>query len=338
MISDSLRTMQSLSLVGEARIGKTSLLTFLRERLPQLLAPDGRYRPIYLSMNEIPNPAEFRTELLRALLPAMPPGAGDEQTLRRIERQVERSEAVPKQTTEAVIEWAATAGLRIVLLLDEFKDMTKYPQEFDSFFCGWLRSLYTHRKLAMIMATRQPLEEIAQLRLYFLNGLGGMCRLDRLSHAEAEQLLRQPHDRPFTDAEVRLGLAAAERHPYCLQVAGDRLYRWKGQASSPIHAEDGSLREAADRVLRREVVEQFERVQKLSSESPAKKRNGWLERIGKLATTIGEQSDRAGNRLTGAFIVLAVLVLAAISLALLLGIIDLETFGGLLRLLTGGNG
>ena len=336
-ILSSVQSMQSISIVGEARIGKSSLLRFLEAQLPDLLADYGRYRPIYLSMDRLRDPSAFYAALLAGLLPSMPAGAADEYALRRLDAALSRGEAPTAETTERVIGWAASAGLQVVLLLDEFKELVERPAQFDPLFCGWLRSLYTQRQLALVMATRQPLPEIEQLSLYFLNGLSGTYTLGPLHAADAEALLLQPHDRPFSDAEVRIGLYAGDDHPYRLQVAGDRLYRWKGQRPGPIHEADGSLREAADRTLRRDVQAAFDTVQALSSPRPVRRSWWrWVDGLGSAGSKLGDSADQAGNRVLGVVILLGVLVLGGALLALVSGLIDLQTFRDLLRAISGG--
>ncbi len=336
MILSSIQGMQSISIVGDARIGKSSLLIFLAERIPHLLAPYGRYRPIYLSMDRMRDPGRLCHALISALLPYIPAGVGEERGLRRIEDTLIRGESPSLETTERIIGLATGAGVRIVLLLDEFKELLTHHEQFDAIFCGWLRSLYTQRQVALVMATRQPLREIEELSLYFLNGLSGAHTLGPLLPAEAQALLSQPHDRTFSAAELRIGLTASDNHPYSLQVAGDRLYRWKGQRTSPIHIEDGSLRDAADRILCREVQEAFDNAQALSQPRPARRSWWrWLDGLGAAAGYVGDSANKAGSRIVGAFIVLALLVIAGALIAFIGGWIDVTTFRDLLHTLSG---
>ena len=263
-IISSVQSMQSLSLVGEARIGKSSLLRYLEAQIPEQLAPYGRYRPIYLSKNSVRNPGAFCDKLLTGLLPYLPAGAGEERAIRQLEASLARDELPSLKMTERVIAMAVAAGVNIVLLLDEFKDLLERREAFDALFCGWLRSLYTDRQLALVMATRQPLTAIPDLALYFLNGLSGTHTLGPLDPRAAEALLRQPHDRPFSAAELRLGLRVGETHPFRLQIVGDQLYRGKGLRFSQTHKLNGSLHKDAEQRLRDEVNKIFDQGQKLS--------------------------------------------------------------------------
>ena len=194
----SLENMLSVSLVGEARIGKSSLLRYLEARLPALLHASGRYLPIYLSMDGQRSQATFCEAVLARLLPQAPSGVGHERTWRALEQRIESAQPITIEETAQALEWTAQAGLRVVLLLDEFKDLLERAEEFDEVFRGVLRSLYTNRQIALIMATRQPLVEIEGLSTYFANGVSQQ-ELALMVSAEAEQLVRQPHDRPFSD-------------------------------------------------------------------------------------------------------------------------------------------
>src|SRR5262249_26284912 len=136
-------------------------------------------------------------------------------------------------------------------------------EEFDEVFRGVLRSLYTNRELALIMATRQPLVEIEGLSTYFANGVSQQ-ELGLMFHAEAEQLVRQPSDRPFSDAEVRLALEAGRLHPLRLQCTGYWLYQWKGQPLGPIYDAQGTLRDSAAILLNREVQRAYDQAMEFS--------------------------------------------------------------------------
>ncbi|MEI6181303.1 MAG: ATP-binding protein [Chloroflexales bacterium] len=337
-IFSQLQNMQSLSLVGEARIGKTSLLKYLVAHLPAQLAPYGRYQPIYLSMNGLRDPGMFYHALLTALLPQLPPGAGDERDIRMLDAALARNEPPSQPTTERVLDWAAAAGLRVVLLLDEFKDLLELPAVFDHFFCAWLRSLYSARRVALVMATRQPISEIPGLKLYFLNASTATHTLGPLDLPASEALLRQPHDRPFSPSEVQLGLRAGKLHPCRLQLAGDYLYRGKGLRHSLTHTPDGSLRREAGRILQREVAQSFEEMQRRSRPRPTR-RNWWrwFEALGTTAINLGEGANTLSARILGVVIVVIVLILVAGCVAWAFGLIDGAAFRKLINTVTGAN-
>jgi hypothetical protein len=325
-----LENMLSVSLVGEARIGKSSLLQYLEANLAERLRERGTYLPIYLSMDSQGSQANFCKALLERLLPHMPPVPGQERALRTLEQKADPS---LEETTRA-LEWAAQSGLRVVLLLDEFKDLLERPQEFNEVFRGRLRSLYINSQVALVMATRQSLTDIEGLDAYFVNGVDQQF-LPTLHPDEAEALLRLPHDRLFTDAEVRIGLEVGRNHPLRLQWAGFLIYQSKGQPPGMLHAEDSSLREQAHRTLSRTVQEKYDWAMKASSSQlgqQPRSRLSMLDTVNHAITRLAELLDNLGGRIT---VVLLLLGLAAL-LLYAFGILSLEQVQEWQRLLSGG--
>lgn len=253
-----LENMLSMVIVGEARIGKSSVLMYLDVRVSSLLGEHGRYQPIYLSCDGMRDQAGFCRAVLERLLPHVPPGTGQERALRAFEQRVASVDtSVTIRDVQEVITCAASVGLRVVLLLDEFKSMLDRPQVFDEPFLSCLRSLSQQRQLAMVLATRQPFTKIPGMNAYFANGLQRID-LGVLTEAAAEQLIRQPSDRPFGAAEVRLALAAGRRHPLRLQQAGFCLYQERGQASSLYYDAPAVLSRRAAALLLREVQRRYD--------------------------------------------------------------------------------
>lgn len=335
-IWSSLENMLSVALIGEARIGKSSILRYLEVHLARRLGAYGRYLPIYVSMDAQRSQATFCKEVLARLLPHIPAGTGQEQTLRRLEIRLNDDQPVTLEDMARALEWAAAAGLRVVLLLDEFKKMLDRPAEFDEIFQGTLRSLYSNRQVALILTLRQPLDTINGLNAYFLNGVS-QRHLGLLLADEAKQLLRQPHDRPFTAAELRIGLAAGQRHPYRLQAAGFWLYHSKGTLPGPLHDEHGHLLDQATSLLNRKVQADFDNAMQ-ASRDPKRRRSLWsrLEALGRTGIQIGESADSAQARIMGGFIIITVVTIFGLLLALATGLISPDLFGELLRRITGG--
>lgn len=263
-IKARLEGMLSVSVVGEARIGKSSLLKVLEAELRQW--PD--YLPIYLSMDSYGTQAGFCRILLEKLLPHVVPPTGKEQVLRALEGRVEQQdESLTFEETAKVIEWAHASGRRVVLLLDEFKDLLEKADEFDDAFLGQLRSLYnTNRTLALVLATRKAMTTIPELKAYFANGII-MQELKELLPSEARALLEQPHDRPFSPQEVDLGLQVGKKHPLRLQSAGFWLYYWKGQADNPLYSAPGHLHINRYNILNQKVQDEYEQAMAASQES-----------------------------------------------------------------------
>lgn len=231
-----LEKMLSVVVVGDARIGKTSLLHYLEQHFKSL---PGNYLPIYLSMDSQDSQATFCHAILEQLPEPKPPVCNIEETVKALEQ-------------------AHTNGLKVILLLDEFKDLLERPEEFDEPFKGALRGLYMERKVALVLATRQPISQIPGQNAYFANGIN-TYPLGSFEKAEAEAFMRQPQSYPFTNEEVKLGLKIGKRHPLRLQSVGFNLFEAKkGQPPNWLYTQHGKLRWNAGFILGREVEREYQ--------------------------------------------------------------------------------
>lgn len=329
-----LENLLSVSIVGEARIGKSSLLRYLEARLPQLLAEKGRYLAVYISMNEQASQATFAATLLMHLLPHILLPA-HEQAMRALEARLDQTPGATLAEAARALGWAEQSGLRVVLLLDEFKDLLERPAEFDTVFRGELRNWYTNRRAAILIATRQPITTIPDLKPYFVNGMLHLM-LEVFPPDEAEQLLRQAHNPAFTDEEVRLGLTAGQNHPLRLQAAGFELYRSKSAPPGELHAADGALNEEAPARLARMVQEEYEYARQASQPPRQAPQPSQTSVCGAAAMRTGEAADTASARVMGAFIVLAGLFGLLALIAYVFGVLSLEDVANIWRRLAGG--
>ena len=328
-----LEQMMSVSLVGEARIGKSSLLRYLEARLPTAPCEKGTYLPIYMSMDSYASQSRFCRALLDRLLPHVPPVPGQEQTLRKLEHEPEPT----LDETVRVLEWAKQGGRRVVLLLDEFKDVLHHAQEFNEVFRGTLRRLYTHRVIALIIATRQSLTTVEGLNTYFINAVEEFT-LRTLPAAEAEELIRLPHQYTFTDAEVRMALQVGTGHPLRLQWAGYLLYVSKSRPTGGLHQADRRLLPGAARILSREVQARYKHAIACShpaDPAPHKKDRSTL--VEHLITQVAEILDRFGARLAAVGLILSLILGLAALLLNALGLLSLEQLQEWQRMLSGGS-
>jgi hypothetical protein len=322
--------MSSTALVGEARIGKTSLLKYLAAYLPVLL--DETYLPVYICADVCDNQASFYKKMLGALLPQIQPQVCSEKLLRTLE--------VKKQPARDDIEAILDQGLKVVLLLDEFKSMLDKPLEFDEPFLRWLRSLCNKGKVAMSVATRQPLDGITPFDLYFANHITQVVELKELRPDEAQTLLSQPHDRPFTADELAIGLQAGRNHPLRLQEAGFMLYTSKGEPPGDLHDQAGLLRPNAGNLLKKHVAQNYKQAQKWSRPSARNhnhpNRPDVLATVGQIVIRIGDGIDQGQARFYGIVVVLLIVLFVLLLVASLLGWISLEQFQTFWNVLTGG--
>jgi len=137
-----LRTMQSSSVVGERRIGKSSLLYYLAQAGAQRLG-DPNYRFFYLDLQD----AHFHTTVgfFQAVLNRL-----------GVSTEAIKAENTLNQNLIAFtdqIEALEQSGQHIVLCLDEFENTFKHREQFTEDFFDHMRSQLNIRKLAFVTAT-----------------------------------------------------------------------------------------------------------------------------------------------------------------------------------------
>jgi hypothetical protein len=235
-ITTRLRTMQSCSVVGERRIGKSSLLYHLSQTGTQRVG-DASYRFVYLDFQDIrlSTTADFLRTILNRL-GASADGIKDDHKLNR--NLIAFSE---------VIEAMEQAGQRIVLCLDEFEGAFKHPQEFNDDFFDHLRSMLNHRRLAFVTATQQTLQNLCldgKLVSPFYN-LFTVTELKEFTEEEAEQFVAVYHQKAaFTEDELKLISSYLSLHPLKLQILCDLIIQ-------------NRERQLADWALEKEIVIQY---------------------------------------------------------------------------------
>jgi len=215
-----LRTMQSISVVGQLYIGKSSFLYQIVQTGPgrlenMALEPASEYRPVtqgqeytfcYLSLEGIKGPAEFYERSLEML-------GESGQSQRDLEQ--------------------AITGRRLVLCLDEFEGAAR-QRGFGADFFGGLRSMAQTGRLALVVATQTPLDQLIPWDDTSVSPFFNIfVRLDLgwLTKSEAQELATIPvrlADRKFEREEItRLLEKENARHPYYLQLACHDLFEEK---------------------------------------------------------------------------------------------------------------
>jgi AAA+ ATPase superfamily predicted ATPase len=149
---------ESTSIVGERRIGKTSLLKYLTN--PEIAAAFGLspedYCLVYIDfqgLNDI-TPQRFWQRVLQLMARTL--GDGDR---REVLRELSQQEYIDLFDLEDLFDSIGADGTHVVLLMDEFEYVTQNPN-FDSDFFGGLRSLAIHYNLSLVPATRRELVEL----------------------------------------------------------------------------------------------------------------------------------------------------------------------------------
>ena len=210
---------QSVSIVGERRIGKSSLLSYISH--PEIAAsylqePD---RTLFLFI-------DFQQELRPTI-----EGFFDtvlKQVGEKLAGRYEPPETADYRGMQRLVEELDTQGYRLVLMLDEFDRVTR-SATFDAMFFSFLRGLADKHNIAYITSTGRDLQQLCHTDEIadspFFN-IFTVMHLASLKEAEARELICKPAaDSPFPlepHAEAILELGGC--FPFFLQIACSTVF------------------------------------------------------------------------------------------------------------------
>jgi len=195
-IFERLAAMQSVSIVGERRTGKSSLLEIIAATGSDRLGNDSEFH--YIDLERVESTEDFVARALDAL-------AAEGQTLRDLERAIEQRKAI--------------------LCLDEFEQSGDFSKD----FFGALRSLASTGHLALVVASQSKLADLASEGITtspFFN-IFTTLHLGDLTEEESGELLNglgQPAGREFSPDEVRAAYRETGGNPWRLQIFGYHLF------------------------------------------------------------------------------------------------------------------
>lgn len=212
-----LKTLSCVSVVGERRIGKSSLLYHAARRAPETLGQSCR--AVYIDL------LSAKHHTLDGLLRAIVQGVTGEAAALMGWTAPEKLAAF-----EEAVRRVRAKGTMPVAFLDEFESIASRKEEFgDNLLESW-RSLGNDGQIAFVTSSAQPLDRVTQESGFtssFYN-IFAQTRLGEFSDRDA---------RAFTLHAVRAGsfdvpdetflLRAGGRHPLKLQVAAWHLYEAK---------------------------------------------------------------------------------------------------------------
>ena len=225
---------QSTAVVGEPRIGKTSLLLYLAapETRGDLYESGGERLLFSFIDNQALggrcNQAQFWELALRPLHEGVIVPAS---SLRLVQAyRTCQKNAFGTFTLERLLAQMNTEGWRLVLLLDEFDVLLHHQVLSCAEFFGGLRTLASRsRALALVIASRHPLtslnkdtQQFSRTGSPYFNFLDEIT-LGPLPKKAITQLLDRAGDR-FTTEDRRFIAEVAGGHPYLLQVAAYELW------------------------------------------------------------------------------------------------------------------
>jgi hypothetical protein len=231
---DDVRNGQCVSVFGIRRIGKTSLLF-------QLLDPDA------LAVYH-PGDSVLCVYLECVRLARMSSGQVCAEIMRRVCRQLNRYPHVTLERPGETLNYRDfedhvlalhDAGIRLVLLLDEFEQLASNPRLDVDFFLG-LRALHIEHELTYVTASLHPIMELAFSREEILSSpfpnIFDSVRLGLFSESEARELIRVAG--VFSPQTERLLLDLTGGHPLALQYACHFAFERRSETGTALKADD----------------------------------------------------------------------------------------------------
>ena len=224
---------ESTSLVGERRMGKTSLLNYIAhpDVAPALGMPPEQYCLVYLDFQGLTDITPQR--FWQRVLTRMARSACDPDLARRFEELAAQG-GLDFFDLEDLFEGVAQRGLNVVLLMDEFEYVTQNAN-FGADFFGGLRALAIHYSLSLVPATRRELVDLCHSEELkgspFFNIFANVV-LRPFAPEEAEELLAGcagAAETALSPEEKAIIARLGGGHPFFLQMAGHYLVEGKGQ-------------------------------------------------------------------------------------------------------------
>lgn len=221
---DLLRNLQSMSIVGPRRIGKTSFAHYLS--CSDILARHGlipeRYSFVYANCEGWANLEA--SDIYRELWEEMA------EALDASNRQVATVSGPVAPITYRAFDQALRAltrqGIHVIFILDEFEVLCA-NQRLDAAFFTSLRGLATRHNVAYVTVSTAPLHELNYIETSTLSSpffnIFATMRLALFHATEAEELLAGIAAKAgvtFLLATMRFLLDLAGPHPLLLQIAG----------------------------------------------------------------------------------------------------------------------
>ncbi len=204
----------SVSILGERRIGKSSLLN----QLYQALAAIPHFVTIHTTMQgwSIDSQATFFSQLHQAISEAL---------------QIESSSIDDFAGFRDFIRDYAKKGFRFVLMIDEFDKMTDNPY-FDATFFSNMRALGERHEyqFAYMLSSYAPLSDICHeggiKESKFWNIFGREYTLGLLAKEEAAQLIQEPMQRSLNNdfEQTQEIFAYSGYHPAFIQIVASEYW------------------------------------------------------------------------------------------------------------------
>lgn len=220
---------ESSSLVGDRRIGKTSLLNYLTDpsvRAVHSLGPE-HYIFVYADLQMV-DETMGPEQLWRRLLVLMQRHCRDQKVTEFL-RALERDERLDTFALDEFFQQVDDRGQHVIFLLDEFEHVTANANFRPDFYYG-LRSLIIHHQIALVTSSRLELIALCHSDAIksspFFNVFANI-NLRLFSQADSRRLVSESLSGTgveFSEREMGQVFDLAGLHPYFLQAACWVLY------------------------------------------------------------------------------------------------------------------
>lgn len=274
----------SANVIGERRIGKSSLLYHVYQTWESRVQQPNRYCVVYLNLQNAQCDQEtlFYGTVMQALQQQLP----GNRTVANLPATMDR------QGFSQAIQQCCQAGIRPVLCLDKFEELFEHTQQFNDGFFDNLRALMNDNQVMLILASRKSLDVYKKrhrLTSDFFN-VGQTVPLGDLKPDEVTDLLRLPASPPLGALEQDKAREWGGQHPCRLQLAANFLW----QAGKHGYGEPWARQQF--------LLEEQRLPRQRVSTNPIRA----VKNLGKLAQWIGDTLDDVGNLLAGVVILIVV--------------------------------
>lgn len=223
-IQDSIRQMRSISIVGERRVGKSSLLNLISSAdmaQDTDLCQDIRFCFVDLQGFEDIDPPQFWHWVLKELAPKLPDSLTTEV------QAVIKANSFDTLTLRMLFE--KLASTKLIFLFDEFESILQNPR-FPKSFYGHLRWLSQNCSIAFITATRRELVyhciDNATKTSPFFNIFDNLV-LRTFKSYECRELIAhylKDSEIQFTETDLKRLIDLSGGYPEFLQMASSLLF------------------------------------------------------------------------------------------------------------------
>lgn len=207
--------LQSVSIVSETRMGKSSLLVYFKNEIFKRLPKSHNYLVIYLDLMKAY--CHARKGLMRALR---------RELTKKWREPWPANEDDNLEAFDFAVEDMQNDNIRLILCLDEVENLIRRPDEFDDLLEDW-RANGSMGQIAMVTTSAQSLADLCRehkLRCPFFN-IFNQTTFGLLEPDEWKSLLRD--NMTVTRNDLRFVEKTAGGHPLFTQMAAYHLWEMK---------------------------------------------------------------------------------------------------------------